>query len=59
MHTHNRYKGCVQGKSYRHVCGLLASGFQMMGTLLYFGPEWQMGFIHLPTHVSTFTDLHD
>ncbi|XP_064392724.1 uncharacterized protein LOC135340333 isoform X3 [Halichondria panicea] len=45
------YKGCVQGKSYRHVCGLLASGFQMMGTLLYFGPEWQMGFIHLPTHL--------
>ncbi|XP_064392725.1 uncharacterized protein LOC135340335 [Halichondria panicea] len=44
------YKGCVQGKWYRHVCGLLVSGFQMMGCILYLGPEWQMGFIHLPTH---------
>ena len=42
----------MQGKWYRHFCALVASTFQMMGTIMYLGSEWHVGFIHLPTFVS-------
>lgn len=52
-----RYRAIVQGKWYRHFCALVASTFQMMGTIMYLGSEWHVGFIHLPTFVS-YTHLY-
>ena len=54
-----RYRGIVQDKWYRHFFALLASSYQMMGTIAYIGAEWRVGFEHLPAYVSpSEIDMH-
>lgn len=50
MHC-RRYKGVVQKKWYRHYFAILASVFQMCGTIVYVFDEGWAGLTHLPATV--------
>ena len=43
-----RYHALVRGKWQQYYWALLASTFQLMGTIFYQGVEWSDGFVHIP-----------